>query len=466
MGFEPIRSCELRFLRPLRLPLRHPGLRWHLNGCLQQGSPLHRTLSGSVDNPPVRIGSKFTSRHLALAMLALLVAWLVLVGTGAGQEFPNDYAAFYSMARGMRLYGLGINSQLYSVHFQYLLESFIRNSAGVPLAIPFVNPPLAAWIVIPFSWLPLRASFLAWDACLLIAAVIGLRWLADWKPKVGGLGLVTLAVVSSYPAYLALGMGQYDLLWPPAAALLASSMLYQQRVRYVPRAAVAALLLAIKPDLFLAFLIPAIAGRRRPQVKVAALTLLLIGGATAFILGPTGLAQAAHIELYTIGQRFPPTLDMTVTGLAYRVLGPGPGSGWVGLAAIPLALLAFGYAWWRNPPQTQIDWFLCLASTSCLSLLIAPHDLVQGLLLLGPAAILVAKALRSRGRSLVTLGLWILGFDLATVVDMTPHLYLHFRITPLLLLAAVLTLWRARPHLATVVNSQSAADPSETPSIG
>ncbi len=25
MGFEPIRSCELRFLRPLRLPLRHPG---------------------------------------------------------------------------------------------------------------------------------------------------------------------------------------------------------------------------------------------------------------------------------------------------------------------------------------------------------------------------------------------------------------------------------------------------------
>jgi hypothetical protein len=25
MGFEPIRSFELRFLRPLRLPLRHPG---------------------------------------------------------------------------------------------------------------------------------------------------------------------------------------------------------------------------------------------------------------------------------------------------------------------------------------------------------------------------------------------------------------------------------------------------------
>ena len=26
MGFEPIRTFVLRFLRPLRLPLRHPGL--------------------------------------------------------------------------------------------------------------------------------------------------------------------------------------------------------------------------------------------------------------------------------------------------------------------------------------------------------------------------------------------------------------------------------------------------------
>lgn len=397
-----------------------------------------------MDNPPLRIWSKFTTRHLAVAMLALLACWLILVGTGAGQEFPNDYAAFYSMARGMRLYGLGINSELYSVHFQYLLESFIRSRAGVPLAIPFVNPPLAAWLVIPFSWLPLRASFLIWDTVLLVSAVLGLLWLAEVGPRPRRLRLVILAVISSYPAYLALGMGQYDLLWPLAAALLASAMAYRRPVQYLPRAAVSALLLAIKPDLFVAFLIPVIAGRRQPQVRVLLATLLLIGIATALILGPTGLAQAAHIEFYTIGQRFPPTLDMTVTGLTYRVFGAGPASGVVGLVAIPIALLSSGFAWWRHPPRTETDWYLCLASISCLSLLIAPHDLVQGLLLLGPSAILAAKALRIAGRSLVPLGWWIVGFDLATLVDMTPHLYLPIRITPLLLLAAVVVLWRAR----------------------
>jgi hypothetical protein len=381
-------------------------------------------------------------------MAAILVAWVVLVATGIGQEFPNDYAAFYAVARALRTLGFGISSEMYSVHFQYQIESFIRGRAGTTLAIPFVNPPVAAWVMLPFSLLPLRAAYLAWDAVALAACAGGLIWLGRLRPKVGGLGLLALAVVSSYPAYLTLGQGQFDMIWPLGAALLASSLEYRQSIQYVPRAAVNALVVAIKPDLFIAMVVPVIAGWRRPQVRALVLSLVVLGAATAFILGPNGISQAAHIELYTIARRFPPTQDMTVTGFFWRMLGPGRAAAWLGLAGIPIGLAILGWAWWRNPPRSDLDWWLALTATTCVSLLIAPHDLVQGMLLLGAPAILVGKALRQAGRGLGPLAMWILAFDLVTLVDMSPHLHLPVRLTPILLLAAALSSWHARKWLA------------------
>jgi len=90
--------------------------------------------SGGGGPDGVKLG-RLGPRHLALAMGAILLAWLILIVTGIGQEFPNDYAAFYAMARGLRIYGLGLDSRLYSVPVQYALESFIRNRAGATLAI-------------------------------------------------------------------------------------------------------------------------------------------------------------------------------------------------------------------------------------------------------------------------------------------------------------------------------------------
>ena len=399
----------------------------------------------------MRRSFRITSRHLAVAMGAILVAWLVLIATGVGQEFPNDYAAFYAVARGLRIYGFGITSEMYSVHLQYQIEAFIRGRAGTTLAIPFVNPPVAAWIMLPFSLLPLRAAYLVWDAVVLGACAGGLLWLDRIRPRFDGLGLLALAVVSSYPAYLTLGQGQFDMLWPLGAALLASSLQCQQSLRYVPRAAVSALVVAIKPDLFIAMVVPAIASWRRPQVRVLVLTLVLLGAATAFILGPSGISQAIHIEVYTIGKRFPPTLDMTVTGFFWRVLGPGAVAGWLGVAGIVVGLSVLGWAWWRNPPRSDLDWWLALTTATCVSLLIAPHDLVQGLMLLGGPVVLVGKALRQTGRSLTPLGLWILVFDLVTLVDHSPHLYLPVRLTPVLLLAAAVVAWRARKWLAVPI---------------
>ncbi len=256
-----------------------------------------------------------------------------------------------------------------------------------------------------------------------------------------------LALASSYPVYLTLGQGQFDLLWPLAAALFTSSMECSERLRNIPRAAVAALIFAIKPDLFIAFLAPVVAGWRRAPVRVVVATLLILGAATAVILGPAGLGDVVHIELYTIAKRFPPSLDMTVVGLFYRVLGPGRATSVIGIAAIPLGVGGLGWAWHRNPPRTRVDWWLAVAATCRLSLLISPHDLVQGLLLLAAPALLVAKALRASGRSLLPLAGWILAFDLVTLVDMSPHLCLPVRLTPILLLIATFGAWRLRGRI-------------------
>ncbi|MHB8323593.1 MAG: glycosyltransferase family 87 protein [Candidatus Dormibacteria bacterium] len=312
---------------------------------------------------------------------------------------------------------------------------------------PFVNPPIAAWVMLPFSLLPLRAAYLLWDITGLIAFAAGLVWLGRTSPKLDRMDLLVLALASSYPVYLTLGQGQFDLLWPLAAALFASSMGCSERLRYIPRAAVAALIVAIKPDLFIAFLVPLVAGWRRAPVRVAVATLLILGAATALILGPAGLGDVVHIELYTIAKRFPPSLDMTVVGLFYRVLGPGWATSALGIAAIPLGVGGFWWAWRRNPPRTSADWWLALTAACCLSLLISPHDLVQGLLLLAAPALLVAKALRASGRSLLPLAGWILAFDLVTLVDMSPHLYLPIRLTPVLLLIAAVSAWRLRSRL-------------------
>jgi len=413
-----------------------------------------RTSSG-VGPKRVKLG-RLGPRHLALAMSAVLLAWLILIVTGIGQEFPNDYAAFYAMGRGLRIYGLGLGSQLYSVHLQYALEAFIRDRAGASLAIPFVNPPIAAWVMLPYSLLPLRAAYLLWDATGLIAFVGGLVWLGRTSPLLDRMGLLVLGLASSYPVYLALGQGQFDLLWPLAAALFASSLECPQRLRYLPRAAVAALIVAIKPDLFVAFLVPLVAGWRRAPVRVLVATLLILGALTALILGPAGLGEVVHIELYTIARRFPPSQDMTVVGFFYRLLGPGRATSGLGIAAIPVGVGGLWWAWHRNPPRSRVDWWLALTAACCLSLLISPHDLVQGLLLLAAPAVLVAKALRATGHSLLPLAGWILAFDLVTLVDMSPHLYLPVRLTPVLLLIAAISAWRLRGHL----NAGGAPDPS------
>ena len=380
-------------------------------------------------------------REAALLLLLLLLAWVAAVVTGWQQQWPNDFSAFYFAARGLVHLGFPLTRDLYSLTTQYALEAAVKGRGGT-LTIPFVNPPIAAWVIMPFSYLPLRLAFWCWDAVALAACGGGLWWIVRQRPDVAGIWLVALGALAGYPTYIALGQGQFDLLWPLGAALAMSAATVAGAQRWVPRAATSALFLALKPDLFLGLVVPALSRWRNRRVQVFVLALLLLGLGTFLDLGVAGLRQAVHLETYTLAQRFPPTNDVTVLGFFWRLLGPGSLASTLGLLAIPLGLALQALAWAHRPPRSEADWWWALTSSLCLSLLIAPHDLTQGLLLLAPAALWSGMALRAQGRPLTGLALWMVVLNLAALLDLSPHLDLPIKATPLVLAAAAATAWR------------------------
>jgi hypothetical protein len=381
------------------------------------------------------------SREVASLLLLVLLAWIIAVATGWQQQWPNDFSAFYFAARGLVHFGFPLTRDLYSLPTQYALEAAVKGRGG-SLAIPFVNPPIAAWAMLAFSYLPLRAAFWCWDAVGLVGCAGGLWWILRQHPDIPGLSLVALGALASYPTYIALGQGQFDLLWPLGAALAMSAATMARACRWVPRAASSALFLALKPDLFLGLVVPGLSRWRNRRVQVFALALLALGLGTFLDLGVAGIRQAIHLETYTLVERFPPTNDVTALGFFWRLFGPGSLASTLGLLMIPLGLALQALAWARRPPRSEADWWWALTSSLCLSLLIAPHDLTQGLLLLAPAAVWSGVALRSQGRPLTGLALWMLALNLAALLDLSPHLDLPIKATPLVLAAAAVVAWR------------------------
>ena len=381
------------------------------------------------------------SQQTALLLGLLLLAWIAAVATGWQQQWPNDFSAFYFAARGLAHFGFPLTRDLYSLTTQYALEATVKGRGG-SLAIPFVNPPIAAWVILPFSYLPLRDAFWCWDAVALAGCAGGLWWIVRQRPQVPGIRLLALGALASYPTYIALGQGQFDLLWPLGAALAMSAATLAGARRWAPRAATSALFLALKPDLFLGLVVPALSRWRNRRVQVFALALLALGLGTFLDLGVAGLRQAIHLETYTLAQRFPPTNDATALGFFWRLVGPGSLASTLGLLMIPLGLALQAFAWARRPPRSESDWWWALTSSLCLSLVIAPHDLTQGLVLLAPAAVWSGLALRAQGRPLTGLALWMLALNLAALLDLSPHFDLPIKLTPLILAAAAVTAWR------------------------
>jgi hypothetical protein len=405
-----------------------------------------------------------TGRLVTVASLSILLSYVILVAAHIDQTALPDFAAFYVMAKALGADGLGAAHHMYSLAFQLRAATFLSNRRLGAFVVPFVNPPPAALVVIPFTALPLWPAFFLWDGICLALCLIGTVWLAR-QERLGRDALpLALAIVASYPTYTALGLGQYDLLWPLCLALFTAAWTSSSRWLRWTQTAGSALIFTFKPDLLILLVVPAVATWRRTTVRIAIACLLVLAAASIAAVGILGLLRLPKIESYTLFTRFPPTLDENMLGIFWRVLGAGHLAEDLAFAAIGLALLTLSLAWWRNPPRSGADWKLALTSTVCLSVLVAPHALNHDFLLLAGPVVWSAGTLRSAGRDLRWLAFWIALFNLASILDGAPGVALPIPLVPLVLFAAAIAAWRAR---RTLVPLQVAApDPRPSPGVG
>ena len=230
---------------------------------------------------PARPPLWLASAAVAAGWVAIydIVVWFVLF---IRQPVHPDFRIFYVAAEAGLRYGW---SSSYDVSIlRYLSASFPAGQTSITSALPFIHPPLLAWVVAPLTSLPLPAAYAVWSGVLLFALVwawfiaapyTGLRKLA--------LLLLALAI---WPVLDSFYFGQPSTL---LIALVAAAWWLCVNDRPLAAGAALALATGLKPHtVFLVPLALAASGRYRPFLAWAA-GCTLLGAAFALTLGASGL---------------------------------------------------------------------------------------------------------------------------------------------------------------------------------
>jgi hypothetical protein len=150
--------------------------------------------------PPATARAPRPARYiLAIAvalMLAYLLIWLQLTPIDIGR---SDFTSFYV---GGTLLRSGHGATLYNQVLQQALHSRLIAPDREP-NLPFVNPPPAALVVLPVTFLPLVTAFHLWSlielGVLVLAVVLAVRsapWPSAtplvWKIAAGAAGLASV----------------------------------------------------------------------------------------------------------------------------------------------------------------------------------------------------------------------------------------------------------------------------------
>lgn len=380
-----------------------------------------------------------TTRIVVAVSAALLVAyaivWTQLSPFDIGR---SDFTAFY--VGGTLLRG-GHGPSLYDESLQAPLHARLiaPDREG---NLPFVDPPVAAALVLPVTVLGLDSGYRVWAllelAVLAGAVVIAVRAApssierAPGRARAAGLaamaGAGTLFAVSQaqWTPVLALGLAVAYWGWRRATATADGSRAGASRAAAAGAAALVACALVGKPQLALG-LIAFMAGWRRRDVLIGAAAGLAAFAAISFALvGPAGIAGLARIVTGST-TRWDPHLMVGVSGVAAALTGGGAAAIALGAALTAAACAAALVLGNRVRRETQ-RLSLALAGATALSLLAAPHAYLDDLAMLSPVAAWCLAGTMTSGASEhrarwpsrvgVVLGLWV-ALNAAAVVDLT-----------------------------------------------
>jgi len=320
--------------------------------------------------------------RLAVVLVALLALANLLVQVSWGLDAPpkTDYLAFSTGARVIHdnptcLYCDEVQTQTQADILGYVPTS------GFPK--PYVNPPLIAFLMQPFSGLPLRTGLLVLMlvllGCLAFAARLFLRLLPQEWPASQRLLLLAASVIS-LPAATALGLAQ----WAPLLLLCALGALAALRGGRPVLAGVLLSVLLIKPQTVW-LVLPALvfAGAWRTLGGFAfgsagwGLTGLLLVGPSQLVEWPRLVLERHVDEAYrTAG----------LPGIVTAVTGSGQAAfvAAVVLAVLVVAGLALAHRRLRGRPELAVGLGIA-CSMAC-----APHVFPDDLMLLAVTTVVWA----------------------------------------------------------------------------
>ena len=264
---------------------------------------------------------------------AITVAFGVVrwVNHFVSDPYEEDFRLNYVVAKIGLTHGW---SHIYDLDLQRQLSAgFGPVGSVVDSMHNFVTPPPLAWLLAPFTLLPLPAGFLTWTLCSL-AALVAAWWLVCPGK---GLARVTLLLIAIaiWPMHYTFWLGQTA---PVSIFCLALAWWLLERECWAPAGAAVALALFIKPQVVL--LLPVallVSGRWKPVLYCA----LVSGALAAFslaLLGSHGIA--AFINSVNFTKDNPIHSVMT-----YAWFGRGPVATGIEVVA---GLVALALAWFRR----------------------------------------------------------------------------------------------------------------------
>ena len=234
---------------------------------------------------------------LWLASAALVAGWAAIYNVAAWvilflrQPIHPDFRIYYVAAEAGLRYGW---ASIYDLSIlRALSSSFPTGQNDITPALPFINPPVFAWLIAPLTALPLPIAYAVWCAISLAALVWGWHIAAPYS----GLRKLTLllAALALWPVLDAFFFGQPSLV---LLALVATSWWLCTKDRPLAAGAALALATAIKPHtVILVPVVLAATGRYRPFLSWAAFCSVL-AIASVLALGPSGLNTMLHTLEY------------------------------------------------------------------------------------------------------------------------------------------------------------------------
>jgi hypothetical protein len=245
----------------------------------------HREYPRRVNHP----ASQYTRPPLWLAAAAIAAVygaayaigrWIVLF---AAHPVHEDFRIFYVAAKAGLAYGW---ARIYDAEtLRSLLVSFPPGQTYIDSSVPFISPPLLAWLIVPFTAFPPDIAYVLWSLVSLGALVWAWYISAPWSGiRKAAMLLAGLAV---WPVLDSFYYGQPSIL---VLALVATAWWFCSRKQDLAAGVALALATAIKPQaMVLVPLALLVSGRYRPVAAWAAGCLVLAVASFA-ALGPNGLA--------------------------------------------------------------------------------------------------------------------------------------------------------------------------------